>query len=306
MKRNLAEDLLLAGKPEESLKIYTELTQEDPKDPEPFLRLSQVYRQMNDFAKARTALDRAKQLEPDNFEIRYSEVNLLEAEGRHADAISMMKQLVDSTESRSYSPPERANRIRLLDGLGDLYRSNQQYDLAVETFRKMQELDPDAGPRASGQIINTYREAKDYTRALAEAEAAYKKHPDDRGVGLTRASLLAELGKGEQAAAEVKRIYAGDSGKESGFALAGIYEKSKNYQEMGRVLDAVEKLAATEGEKVNLYFMRGAMYERSKQYDQAEREFRKVLKSIPTTPPSSTISATCWRTATCAWTKPTR
>jgi tetratricopeptide (TPR) repeat protein len=89
--------------------------------------MSQVYRQMNDFAKARAALDRAKQLEPDNFEIRYSEVNLLEAEGRHAEAISTMKQLVDSTESRTYSPPERANRIRLLDGWGPL-PSNQHYD----------------------------------------------------------------------------------------------------------------------------------------------------------------------------------
>lgn len=281
LKRNLAQDLMLAGKPEESLKVYAELTQEDPKDPEPFLRMSQVYRQMNDFAKARAALDRAKQLEPDNLEIRYSEVNLLEAEGRHADAISTMKRLVDSTESRSYNPPERANRIRLLDGLGDLYRSNQQFDLAVETFRKMQELDPDVGPRASGQIVNTYREAKDYTRALAEAEAAFKKYAEDRGVVLTRAALLAELGKGELAAAEVKRIYAGDSGKDSGFALAGIYEKSKNYQEMGRVLDGVEKLAATEAEKVNLYFMRGAMYERSKQYDLAEKEFRKVLELDP-------------------------
>jgi tetratricopeptide (TPR) repeat protein len=220
LKRNLAQDLMLAGKPEESLKVYAELAQEDPKDPEPFLRMSQVYREMNDFAKARAALDRAKQLEPDNFEIRYSEVSLLEAEGRHTDAISAMKQLVDSTESRTYGPPERANRMGLLERLGDLYRSNEQYGLAVDTFKKMQNLDPDAGPRASGQIVNTYRAAKDYTRALAEAEAAFKKYADDRGVGLTRAALLAELGKGEQAFAEVKRIYAGDSGKDSGFALA--------------------------------------------------------------------------------------
>ncbi len=281
IKRNLGQDLMLAGKPEESLKVYAELTQEDPKDPEPFLRMSQVYRQMNDFVKARAALDRAKQLEPDNFEIRYSEVSLLEAEGRHADAISTMKQIVDSTEARSYSPPERANRIGLLERLGDLYRSNEQYDLAVETFRKMQDLDPDVGPRASGQIVSTYEEAKDYTRALAEAEAAYKKYPDDRGVGLTRASLLADMGKGEQAVAEVKRLYAGASGKESGFALAGMYEKSKNYQEMGRALDAVEKLVTSENEKVNLYFMRGAMYERTKQFDLAEKEFRKALELDP-------------------------
>ena len=281
LKRNLAQDLMLAGKPEESLKVYTELTQDDPKDPEPFLRMSQVYREMNDFAKARAALDHAKQLEPDNFEIRYSEVSLLEAEGRHADAISTMKQLVDSTESKSYSPPERANRMGLLERLGDLYRSNEQYALAVDTFKKMQDLDPDAGPRASGQIVNTYRAAKDYTRAVAEAEAAFKKYADDRSVGLTRAALLAEMGKGEQAAAEVKRIYAGNSGKDSGFALAEIYEKSKNYQEMGRALDSVEKLVATDSEKVNLSFMRGAMYERAKQWDLAEKEFRKALALDP-------------------------
>jgi Tfp pilus assembly protein PilF len=89
------------------------------------------------------------------------------------------------------------------------------------------------------------------------------------------------MGKGEEAVAEVKRLYAGDSGKDSGFALAEIYEKSKNYKEMGRALDTVEKLAATDSEKVNLYFMRGAMYERSKQWDLAEKEFHKALDLEP-------------------------
>jgi len=281
LKRGMAQDLLMAGKLEEALKVYTALADEDPSDAESFLRMSQIYRQMNNFTKAREALAKAKQAEPDNFEILYSEVSLLEAQGRSAEAISTLKQLIDSTEKRSYNPSERANRSTLLERLGVLYRSNEQYSEAVDTFRKMEQSDPGVGPRASAQAVETYRQAKEYSRALQEAESAIKKYPDERTVALTRANLLAEMGRGDEAAAEVKKLFKGEDDKDAWFALAQVYEKAKNYREMGRSLDAVEKLAAASDEKVNVYFMRGAMYERMKQYDPAEKEFRKVLDLDP-------------------------
>jgi tetratricopeptide (TPR) repeat protein len=281
LKRGMALDLLRAGKTDEALKAYTELTEEDPKDAESLLRLYQILRRAGDLVKAREALNKAKLLAPDNVEIRYAEVSLLDAEGHHAEAISAMKQLVDSTESRSYSPPERAARVQLLEQLGDLYRANAQYALAIETFKKIPDLDPDSGPRAVRQVIETYRQTKDFASALSEAEAGNQKYSGDRAMALARASLLAESGKGEQAAAYVKQAFGADAGKDLWFALAEIYEKAKNYPEMGRALDNAEKLVATDAEKVSLYFMRGAMYERTKQYDQAEREFNRVLEIDP-------------------------
>jgi tetratricopeptide (TPR) repeat protein len=50
---------------------------------------------------------------------------------------------------------------------------------------------------------------------------------------------------------------------------------------MAKALDAAEKLSKTDDERENIHFMRGAMYEKMKRYDQSEAEFRKVLELNP-------------------------
>jgi tetratricopeptide (TPR) repeat protein len=50
---------------------------------------------------------------------------------------------------------------------------------------------------------------------------------------------------------------------------------------MAKALDEAEKLAKSKDEKENILFMRGAMYERMKKYDEAEETFRKVLEMNP-------------------------
>jgi tetratricopeptide (TPR) repeat protein len=277
VKRGLAQDLLYAGKLDDAIQVYAEVAQDDPKDAQSLLRTSQIYRQKHDYAKAREALDRALKADPDDLDVRYSQVTLLDEEGKHAEALSAMKQLADSTEKKSYNRGERAGRASLLEKLAVLYRSNEQYAQAVDTFRQMADLEPDLGARAAGQIIDTLREARDFTRASEEAEAAYKKYPSDRFVTYHRALLLSDLGKGKEAVAEAKKLFNGQQDRDSWLTLAQICEKSKDYEEMGKALDAVERLSSSQDDKGGVYFMRGAMYERMKNYDAAEAEFRKAL-----------------------------
>ncbi len=281
-KKSLAEDLLLSDQTDAALKLYDELSQADPRDPRIPLRLSQIYRQKHDFAKAREAQEKARQIDPDSVEIRYNEVNLLEAEGKYADAIARLKEILDSTIRRSYSTPERANRVILLERLGLLYRENQEYPLAVEQFQKIAQTDPDAGARAAAQIVDTWRQAKEFAKAEQEADAAAQKYPNDRTLKLVRGSLLADLGRTEQAAALTKQLLDGSQkDRETYLALAQIYDKGKKYDDMARVLDSAEKLSESKDDKETVYFMRGAMYEKTKKLDLAEAEFRKVLAINP-------------------------
>jgi tetratricopeptide (TPR) repeat protein len=145
LKRALAQDLMLADRLDESLALYQEAVAEDPKDVQSQLRISQIYRQKRDFVKAREASDKARALDANNIEIRYNEVNLLEAEGRNADAIAAMKDILATTAKKSYNPAERGNRAALLERLGFMYRNNEQFGPAVETFRQLAEVDPDLG-----------------------------------------------------------------------------------------------------------------------------------------------------------------
>lgn len=281
LRAALAQDLMLSEQYGPALKLYEAMVAENPKDVQSQLRISQIYRQQRDFAKARQAGEKARQMEPGNLEVRYNDVNLLEAEGKAAEAIAALKDIVGATAKKTYTPSETNNRVVLLERLGILYRQNEQYAEAVDTFRQIAELEPEMGARAAAQIIDTWRIGKNLPKAEAEAEAAAKKYPDDRVVRSVRASLLGDLGKFDEAIAETRRLMDGKNDREIWLSLSQLYEKAKKYDEMAKALDAAGKLSTSKEDKETVYFMRGAMYEKLKDYTGAEREFRKVLEINP-------------------------
>jgi tetratricopeptide (TPR) repeat protein len=281
LKAALAEDLLFSNQLDDALKLYQEIAAEDPKDVKAQLRISLIYRQKQDFAKAREAADKAKEIDANDLEVQYNDVNLLEAEGKIPDAIKTLKGILDATAKKSYSAAEKGSRGNQLRNLGELERTIEQYTAAVDAFHQAADVDSDNAGTFEAEIIETYREAKDYPKAESEADAAVKKFPKDRTVSETRSSVLSDLGKTDQAVTEVRRLMDGKNDREVDLALADIYEKAKNFTEMGKVLDAAESLSKTSEEKQTLAFRRGAMYERMKNYPSAEAEFRKVLDMNP-------------------------
>jgi tetratricopeptide (TPR) repeat protein len=97
-------------------------------------------------------------------------------------------------------------------------------------------------------------------------------------VQLTHASVVADQGKIDEAAAEVRGLMKGPDDRDTQLELAQIYEKGKRWADMASLLDQAEKLSMSDDDKASVHFMRGAMYERMKKYDAAEAEFRKVLE----------------------------
>lgn len=281
VKRAYAENLLRSDQLNEALKVYRELVTEDPKDLQSHLRISQIYLQQRNFAKAREESAKAKELEPSNLEVLYHEVNLLDAEGKVPEAIRVMKEVLASSAKPKYSVGEKGSRVKLLQRLAELYRANEQPKDAADTFRQMGDLDPDMASRAAAQVIDTYRTAKDYKKAMEEGDTAIKKYPNDRIVRAVRASLLAETGKTDEAVAEMKKLLDGKNDRETYISLAQVYDKAKNFTEMAKAIDAADKRSDSKEDKESIAFMRGAMYERMKKYDLAEAEFRKVLDVNP-------------------------
>ena len=281
LKHALAEDLTLSDQLDEALKIYQELSAEDPKDEHSLLRISQIYQQKMDFAKAHEAADKASQLDPNNLEIQYNSVNLLEAEGRNAEAVRMLKGILDSTAKKTYTDSERSNRVKLLYKLAYLYRATEQYPAAVDAFRQCADLDTESAPRDEAEVVETYRQAKDYPKAEAAAEAAYKKYPTNSVIVTEHASILADMGKVDQAVAETRKLLDGKNDRETYLSLAQLYEKGKNFGEMAKMLDAAENLSKSNEDKTAVIFLRGAMFERMKNLPSAEAEFRKVLALDP-------------------------
>lgn len=281
LKKALAQNLVMADRLDEALEVYTELSQEEPKDTHNYLRISQIYQRKRNFEKAREASRKARELEPNNIEIRYNEVNLLDAEGKVQDAITALRELIDATEKRNYNLSEKSSRAVLLERLAILHRSAEQFQEAADTFRRIADLDSDLGARAAAQIIDTYRIGKKFKEAEQEAQAALKQYPDDRILTSVHASLLADLGRSEKAVAEAKKLFDGRNDREVHLTLAQIYEKAKDYASMAKSIDEAEKLSDSPEEKESVHFMRGAMFEKMKRFDDSEAEFRKALAINP-------------------------
>lgn len=281
LARGLAQDLLFSGQLDEALKLYQHLAADQPRDPQLALSIAEIYRSKRDYAKARESLDKAKKLAPESLPVRYEEISLLQAEGKSEQAITALKALLDDTARKSYSESQSRDRAGMFEQLGVFYRTAGQYPQAVEAFRQMSGLDKSTAPRAAGQIIDTYRAAKDFDSAMREADAALKKFPGERVVVIEHADVLADQGQIDQAAAEVRALLNGDRDRETLMALAQIYERGKRFAELAKTLDDAEKLANSNDDKENVYFARGAMYERMKKYDAAEAEFRRVLELNP-------------------------
>jgi tetratricopeptide (TPR) repeat protein len=281
LRMQLAQDLVLSGKLDDALALYASLAEEDKRDGEIPLRLSEIYRQKGQFDKAQDALDKAKLLSGDDIEVRYSEVNLLDAEGKTDAAITALNSILDDTKKSNPNEGDAKRRVTLLERLGMLYRASNKTEKAVAAFRQIAALDPDAAPGASIEIIETYHNVHNIAAAQQEADAALKKFPDEKGLVVERATLLGDLGKTDEAVASIRALMKDTPDRELLVSIAQIYEKAKRFKEEAKALDDAEAASRTPDDKSVVEFARGAMFERMKNYEAAEASFRKVIDSQP-------------------------
>jgi tetratricopeptide (TPR) repeat protein len=145
----------------------------------------------------------------------------------------------------------------------------------------MVKLDPTSGGRAMAQIIDTLRMGKEFAAAEHELSTALKTYANERLVKIVGANLYADLGRFEEAEAMLKALMGGQQDRETYLSLVHVHEKARNFKAMGLAIDAADKLSTTPEDRETIHFLRGAMFEKMKRFDEAEAEFRKVLEINP-------------------------
>ena len=283
--RGLGQNLLFNEQYEEALAPYRQVAAADPQDGSAFLRLGQIYRQLHKYDLALENLKKAQSLTPDSLEAPYNLALLEETEGRPEAAISMLKGLLDRTaksDGAEYSPREKTNRAIFQERLGILYRSSENYAAAEEAFRQMMDSDPENAVRGASQLIDTLRQQKEFSRALAEADAALQRFPDERGLKMLRAQVLGESGRVDEANQALKAMLQDKAeDREVLLAMAQVNERAKRYPQAEQAVAAAAKYASHKDEKEFAYFLWGSILERQKKYDAAEEQFKLALAANP-------------------------
>jgi tetratricopeptide (TPR) repeat protein len=282
--RGLAENYLNDGQIDKALEQYKVIADANPEDAQTYLRISEIYRRQGKYDEALDSLKKAEAMVPDALEVPYNIAVVYEAQGRYDDGERILLDLLKKTEKpdTSYSQSERNNRGIFIERLGMIYRDQENYPAAVDAFRKMLPLGDENAKTGYQDIIDTYREAKQWDEATAVAKEAAQKMPNDREIRMVLDAQLADMGDPEKPLADVRSLLKGTpEDRDVYLRLAIMYTRLKRWPDAEQALDKSELLSTKPEDKEYVYFLRGSTYEREKRYDQSEAEFRKVLTLNP-------------------------
>jgi tetratricopeptide (TPR) repeat protein len=282
--RGLAENLLNDGQVDAALDQYKVIADANPEDAQTYLRISEIYRRQGKYEDALESLKKAQAMVPDALEVPYNIAVVYQAQGRYDDAEKILQDLLKKTEKaeNSYSQADRNNRGIFIERLGMVYRDQENYPAAVETFRKMIALGDENARTGYQDIIDTYREAKQWPEATATAKEAAQKMPNDRELRMVLDAQMADTGDPDKPLADVRSMLKGaPEDREVYLRLSIMYTRLKRFPEAEEALNKAESLSTKAEDKEYVYFLRGSTFEREKKYDQAEAEFKKILVSNP-------------------------
>jgi tetratricopeptide (TPR) repeat protein len=282
--RGLAQNLMNDGQTDAALDQYKIIADANPEDAQTYLRMAEIYRKQGKFDQALESLKKAETMVQDSIEVPYQIASVYQAQGRDEEASQTLKQLIDKTEKPdgNYTQGEKSNRAVFLERLGTIYREMGNNQLALDTFRKMLSLGDDNAVRGYQQIIDTYREAKQWPQATAAAKEAVQKLPKDRGLKMVLASQLADTGQADTAIAQVKALLKGNNDdREVYIALSQMYTRLKRWTDAEEAINKAEQLSTKPEDKLYAVFVKGSVYEREKKYEQAEEAFKQVLAGDP-------------------------
>ncbi len=282
--RGLAQNLMNDGQTEAALEQYKAIVDADPSDAQTYMRIAEIDRRNGKFDQAMDALKKANSVVPDSLEVQYNMAVIDEAQGKYDEAIQILNDLLTKTEHTEgdYSTSDKNNRAVFLERLGTIYREAGKTQLADQTFRKMLDLGDDNAVRGYQQLIETYRDNKQWQQATTVADEAAKKFPDDRGLQMVAASQQADMGNPQPAIVRVKGLLKGNADdREVYIALAQMYSRIKDWDNAEESINKAIELSSKPEDKEYAWFVAGSIYERQKKYDKAEESFHKVLADDP-------------------------
>jgi tetratricopeptide (TPR) repeat protein len=286
-ERGLSNALLSDGQLDEALKILNGIVAAEPQDAQSQIHIAEVERRQGHYDQALATIEKAKPLAADNLQLIYNEALVYDALGRYDDATGVLTKLISDSArpDGKYSDEEKGNRAIFLDRLAIIYREENKTTEAVATYKQLISLGGDYVKSGYQGQVDAYRDAHMWKEATAVAAEVAKAMPKDHAIQLMYAGQLADTGKIDEGVALANAQLAATKGtpdeRDSRLALAQIYTRLKRWQEASAELTAADALATKPDEKLYVAFLRGALDDRQKRYDEAEAEFRTALAIDP-------------------------
>ncbi len=286
----LAHALLDNNQLDEAIKQYQELAEDDPENSSALVHIGEIQRRQGKYEDALATIRQARKIKPEDLEAGYNEGLLLDVLGRYDEAAAVYEKMVDLTShaNGAYTAEEKDNRAIFLERLGGVYHEQDKTAEAIATYQKLIDMGGEPAVRGYQYQVDTWRDARQFDKAVEVARKAVEANPKDRDLKLMLAGELGDLGKTEEGLAMAKALLA-NTGEERPvwLALGQMCVRAHRWKEAEEAFDKAEALTTKTDEKkakeerTTLLFMRGEWAERQKHYEPAEQFFRQALELEP-------------------------
>ena len=282
----LAQALLNDDQLDAAMKQYRQISDADPDDTGTLIHIGEIQRRQGKYEDALATIRKAMNKEPDNLEAGYNEGLLLDVLGRFDEAVTVYNHMVDLTShaNGAYRDEEKSNRDIFLERLGAVYHEQNKVDQAIATYQKMIDMGGDSALRGYQGEVDTYRDAKQFDKAVEVARKAVETNPKNSDLKLMLAGELADAGKVDDALAMAKGLLKNDNSDEDRkvwLDLAQVDTRLHRWKDAEDALNKAASMTSKKDDRVYLLFLRGALAERQKHYEPAEDFFRQALDVDP-------------------------
>jgi tetratricopeptide (TPR) repeat protein len=136
------------------------------------------------------------------------------------------------------------------------------------------------------QIAGVAEQMKDSERAISYYRRVADSSPYKQVAELQLGLNLADLGRNDEAIEHLQALVESRPDEMRGYlALGGVYGSKENWRASADLYDrAVERLKEPEPADWNIFYQRGIAYERLREWNEAEPNFRKALELNPDQP----------------------
>jgi len=274
-RRQLANALLNAGRPERALSVLRDLVKIRPDDASGWYLLSDLELEVNNYDEAEAAARRLIELEPSGLRGVYTLSRVLGAKREYQGMVDALESALERARDYEIPPRQTASLLQRLS-VGREQLGN--HDAAINALREALEFAP-SNTGLQAQLARVYLRTGRLDEAADLVSLAQRETPLDLALMRIQAQILSARGEAADAVVVLEHALSQHEDQPAAHvALAGMYDEEDRFDDAVRVLQAAEDRFP---ESNFVVFQLGAVFERGQRYREAEEAFRRALDLDP-------------------------